>query len=660
MNINEKRRLNITVLLILISFLFAHSCFILLPNIFETWNKQAVDQFFIFRSNSEHLRPCYNDTIVHVDLNNTSIRLLNNFYLNRYHHAQVIRNLSAMGVSAQLYDFIFAAKSSEEEDKELIDATFKSGRTYYGLAFELLEEKQTKCGDLNQSEAIKYLDKTKWQGIVQNDSIQFYVGSKPLATFDDLASACRGLGYLNLRMDHDGVFRRAPLLVRYNGAFYPSLPFRAICDYLNIPPEKIIIKSGNSITLTGARLPGDSEARDIVIPIDSHGNMVVNFIGPWERMKHYNFVDVLRASEDREEMEMWKEEFSGKIVIISDVTTGSSDMGSVPTDTYFPLSGFHTNVMHTILTESFLRELSRLEMLIIELSLLIFILLMAYYFSSPLFSLGAIALGGCYICCAAGFFFYTGIIFHVIRPLLIVAFALVSVVVYRHIREEKDKEVLQKTFEAYFPPSIVKKIMSNPQMISTGGQKEELTILFSDIVEFTRQTSAMEPSHIQYLLNEYFEAMTEIVFNYHGTVDKFIGDGMMVFFGNPDPQPDHALRCVKAAIEMQKKVREIKMKWEEHGEMPIKIRIGIHTGTVVVGNMGSPKRLSYTVLGPAVNLAQRLESKAPVEGILISHSTYNYVKDHVPASPLEPIKVKGFDEFISVYEVSLVESGVAS
>lgn len=631
-----------------------------MPSVFETWNKQAVDEFFKFRSNSEYLRPCYNDTIVHVDLNNTSIRLLNNFYLNRYHHAQIIRNLYAMGVSAQLYDFILAAKSSEEEDKELIDATSEGGRVYYGLAFELLKEKDTRRGDLNQSEAIDYLHKTKWQGIAQNDSGQFYVGSKPLATFHDLASACYGLGYLNLRMDHDGVFRRAPLFVRYNGAFYPSLPFRAICDYLNISPEKISIESKASITLRGARFPGESEARDIVIPIDRHGNMVVNFIGPWERMKHYNFVDILRASEDREEMEMWKEELSGKIVIISDVTTGSSDMGSVPTDTYFPLSGFHANVMNTILTESFLRELSRLEMLTIEVSLLIIVFLMAYYCSSASFSLGTIALGGCYICCAAIFFFYTGVIFHLIRPLLIVAFALVSVVLYRYVREEKDKEVLQKTFEAYFPPSVVKRIVSNPQMISTGGQKEELTILFSDIVEFTRQTSAMEPSHIQHLLNEYFEAMTEIVFDYHGTVDKFIGDGMMVFFGNPDPQPDHALRCVRAAIEMQKKVREIKMKWEQHGEMPIKIRIGIHTGTVVVGNMGSAKRLSYTVLGPAVNLAQRLESRAPVEGILISHSTYNHVKDHVPTSPLGPIKVKGFDEFISVYEVSLVECGVTS
>jgi len=147
--------------------------------------------------------------------------------------------------------------------------------------------------------------------------------------------------------------------------------------------------------------------------------------------------------------------------------------------------------------------------------------------------------------------------------------------------------------------------------------------------------------------------MTEIVFKFQGTVDKFMGDGLMVFFGDPVPQPDHALRCVRAAIEMQKRVREIKTRWEKQGDMPLQIRIGINTGIVVVGNMGSPRRLSYTVLGSAVNLAQRLESNAPVGGIMISQRTWKLVKDYVPTRGLEQIQVKGFEEPIRVYEISL-------
>jgi adenylate cyclase len=310
-------------------------------------------------------------------------------------------------------------------------------------------------------------------------------------------------------------------------------------------------------------------------------------------------------------------------------------------------------VIHTILTESFLKEFSGLEMLFTELLLLLIILMLSLRFSSLPFSIGTLALGGSYVAIAALFFFYGHFIFHIVRPLLIVTLTLISILAYRYISEEKEKEVLRRTFESYFPPLVVKKIMANPHMIASGGQKKELTILFSDIKDFTSYSATMTPDHIQRLLSEYFEAMTEIVFKHHGTVDKFIGDGLMVFFGDPDPQPDHALRCVNAAIEMQKKVREIKTKWERQGDMPIQIRIGINTGTVVVGNMGSARRLSYTVLGSAVNLAQRLESNAPVEGILISQRTYDSVKDHVPTHPLGQMEVKGFDKPVSVYEVPL-------
>jgi adenylate cyclase len=653
--INKNRNLQITVLLILGSLVAAHSCFWLLPGVFETWNCQAVDRLFSFRSSSEQLVPAYDDTIVHVDLTNSTIQRLNNFYLNRSHYAQLSRNLTAMNVSAQLYDFIFAARSNDKEDGALIEATKKAGNVYYGLAFELLRQEEKQLTLPGNPKDIEYLDLTKWHLVVKGDSKGFYIGANPLITFSALASVSKGLGYLSLEFDRDGVFRRMPLIVHYKDAFYPSFSFRAICDYLGVPPEKIVVRPGKSITLKDAKRPGKATAHDIIIPIDRWGNMVINFVGPWERMKHYNFADVLRASDDRDEMEMWEEELNGKIVVVSQVSTGSSDVGPVPTDTQFPLSGLHANVMHTILTESFLREISNREMLFIELLFLLIILVLSLRLSSVPFSLGTIATAASYIGLASVFFFYGQVILHLVRPLLMATFALISILAYRYINEEKQKEVLRRTFEAYFPPLVVKKIMANPKMIASGGYKKELTVLFSDIKNFTGYSSTMTPDHIQELLNEYFEAMTDIVFKYQGTVDKFIGDGLMVFFGDPDPQPDHALRCVRAAVEMQKKVREIKVKWEKRGDMPIQIRIGINTGTVVVGNMGSARRLSYTVLGAAVNMAQRLESNAPVEGIMVSKRTYDLVKEHVSTRPLGQIQVKGFEEFIDVYEVPVEE-----
>ncbi len=163
----------------------------------------------------------------------------------------------------------------------------------------------------------------------------------------------------------------------------------------------------------------------------------------------------------------------------------------------------------------------------------------------------------------------------------------------------------------------------------------------------------MSPDQIKNLLNEYFEAMTEIVFKHGGTVDKFIGDGLMVFFGDPEAQPDHALRAARASIEMQRRVAELRSAWRQRGDMPIEIRIGINTGPVVVGNMGSARRLSYTVLGSHVNLAQRLESNAPVGGVLVGAATWNLIKDEIPARPMGDIQVKGIDEPVSVYELLL-------
>ncbi len=195
--------------------------------------------------------------------------------------------------------------------------------------------------------------------------------------------------------------------------------------------------------------------------------------------------------------------------------------------------------------------------------------------------------------------------------------------------------------------------MANPELITTGGQKKELTIMFTDIKSFTTYSSTMAPDLIQKTLDEYFGAMVEIVFTYGGTVDKFIGDGLMVFFGDPEPQEDHAERCVRAAIAMQRKCRELKARWEHEGLFPLRIRIGINSGPVVVGNMGSSRRLSYTVLGSDVNLAQRLESNAPVEGILISQRTFELLGGRIPATPQEPIFVKGLSAAIPVYTIPL-------
>jgi adenylate cyclase len=654
---DRKRTARTAIVLLACSFAAAHMCFLLLPDVFEPWNAKLTDGLFSLRSFFKGIRPAYDDTVVHVDLNDTSLQQLKTYYLNRSHDSTVIRNLAAMNVAAQMYDCIFAARKHDEHDSVLIDAVQKAGNLYLGMAFSLVHEKIPRTVRSISEEGLNYLDATKWKVRVAGDPGSFFIGTNPFITFPELSAASKGLGFINLEHDRDGVFRRVPLLVRYEGAFYPSFAFRTVCDYLNVPPERILVNPGKTITCEGAKGPNDLDRHDIVIPIDRHGEMVVNFIGPWERMDHYNFAGILQASGDWDEMELLKEELQGKIVVVSDISTGKSDMvGPVPTDTKYPLAGIHASAVHTILTESFLRELTGFQMFPVEIVLLLCMLLILRKTSSLFLSIGTALLGGGYFASAVLLFFYGGIILNVLRPLLMVVLVLISMLAYRYISAEKEKEFLRRSFESYFPPSIVKKIMADPQIIGSRGEKKEVTILFSDIKDFSKYTAAVTPDRIQGLLNEYFGAMTEIVFAYSGTVDKFMGDGLMVFFGDPETQPDHALRCVRAAVEMQKKTAGLREEWESRGDMPIQIRIGINTGIVVVGNMGAPKRLSYTVLGSEVNLAQRLQLNAPVGGILISRRTYQLVKGRVTTHAFGKIKAKGFDEPISAYEVLLDEA----
>ena len=441
----SKRR--VTGLLVVLSFGAVWLCSWVLPGVFDTWHAQTVDQVYRLRNASTLFRPPYDSTVVHVDLTNSALQKLDDFYLNRGHFSRVVRNLAAMGVSAQVHDFIFAARVSDAFDNALIQATQSAGHVYFGLAFELLQGEASYHPFLNAASA-QYLERTKWSPVVKGDPEDLYTGANPLVTYPDLAAASRGLGFANVLPDRDGVYRRMPLLVRYGDAYYPSLPFRVICDYLRVPPERIVIEPGVQIVLKYARRPGEDTGHDMAIPIDRHGSMAINFIGPWERMTHYNFEDIIAASDDRTELEMWSEELKGKIVVISDITTGSSDVGPAPGDARFPLSGVLANLMHTILSEDFIYTPSSGQVFLVDMLLLAVMLVLSLRSASRTFSLGAAGILVGYAVLAVLCFLYASVALPTARPLLMLAVAMLSVLVYRYIGEEKEKEVLKRLSEA--------------------------------------------------------------------------------------------------------------------------------------------------------------------------------------------------------------------
>jgi adenylate cyclase len=368
-------------------------------------------------------------------------------------------------------------------------------------------------------------------------------------------------------------------------------------------------------------------------------------------MKHISFITLLEAAQDQDEVDAFAEQYRGSIAFVGDVSTGISDVGPIPFEQSFPLVGLHANTLNTILTENFLRQLHLKYFLTIVVMLALLMVFFSYRFSSVVYTVSSVLLLLLYLVAGCASFIYGNTIVSLIFPSLSIVLSTSTVLTYRYITEEKEKEQLRARFESYFPPAVVKQMLENPDSLMTKPRIQEITIMFSDIKSFTNHSSKMTPEEISSSLSEYFEAMTSIVFRYEGTVDKFIGDGLMVFYGAPETQEDHALRCVQAAIEMQKKCREIKKKWESEGRFPLQIRIGINTGKVIVGDLGSERRKEYTVIGSDVNLAQRLESNAPVAGILISESTYRALQGKVATQPREPILVKGLDAPIAVHEV---------
>ena len=658
MTISSKNKTRIQILLILGSFFGAYLCFSLLPNVFEIWNARAVDQLFILRSSSAKFQPSYDSTVAHVDLNNTAIQRLNKLYLNRSHYAKLIQNMDAMGVAAQVFDFIFASRKSNENDNALIHATQAAGSVYFGLAFELWENEPSHPKPPLDKNVLSYLDQSQWDVSVEGNPATLYNGENPLITYPDLAFSARGLGSISVEFDRDGVLRRVPLLVRYQQAYYPLLPLRVACNYLNVSPQKILLKPGQHIILRDAKKPGDEATHDIVIPIDAKGNMIINFVGPWASMDHYSFADILMASDDRDELEMWREELQGKIVVISDVSTGSTDVGPVPTDANYPMSGAHANIIHNILTQSFLRELTDWEMLVVEVLLMAVVLLLSVRFSSIYFSLGTVGMGAAFIILVTAGFFYQHVIFHIGRPLLMIAFAMISINVYRYINEEKEKmeslrqrDFIRDTFGRYMSGEVVEELLDSPEGLKMSGEIREVTFLVSDLRGFTALTASLPPHKIIEVINRYFEHMVDVIATYRGVVNEFLGDGILVFFGAPLQEEDDAERAVACAIEMQSAMLKVNQEQRRLNLPELAMGIGINTGEVVVGNIGSERRAAYGAVGSAINIAYRIESYTVGGQILISPATYDKVRARVRIKDTKPVQFKGIDHPVDIYDV---------
>jgi adenylate cyclase len=265
---------------------------------------------------------------------------------------------------------------------------------------------------------------------------------------------------------------------------------------------------------------------------------------------------------------------------------------------------------------------------------------------------------GGYLVLSQSIFARQGIWLNAVYPLLTVVVVYTAVALYRYIMEEREKRKIRSAFGLYVTPSVVNEILKDPDKLRLGGDKKELTVLFSDIRGFTSLAEEMDPESLVNLLNTYLTEMTNVVFDFDGLLDKYIGDAIMAVFGAPLKQADHPVRACRAALRMLDSLAKMQQKWKSEGTPPLDIGIGINTGSMVVGNMGSERRFDYTVMGDSVNLASRLEGINKEYGtqVVISEFTYEWVKDDFFCRELDVVRVQGSTRPVKIFELIALRS----
>jgi len=489
----------------------------------------------------------------------------------------------------------------------------------------------------------------------------------PIPSLRNTASQI-GNAYVPVR--HDGVIRFTYLIMplKNGGEENPHYPSLSMAAWL---------ASSASPLHEPATIQNDQlRIRDMTIPLQSDGTYRINWYSRGGvrdgTFPYYSFYDVflsgLAVLQQRPERAPLPDDlFRGRHVVIGASAAGLADIKTTPFSAIEPYPGMEiqATVLANLLDGQFVKEIPKAMVLF---------LLWAILFLG-IFSVGISRHVNSIVLALAipTFIILAGLsVFALYRLVIPTAFftatamlGIVTTYIFRYVTEERQKKAIKSAFSQYVQKEYVDSIAEDPGKLKLGGQQKELTVLFSDMSNFTSISEFLSPQELSSFLNDYLTDMTRIVFEHGGTLDKFIGDAVMAFWGAPVDQPDHALRACRCALAMQAHLAERADEWEKRGYPPVSIRIGINTGPMIVGNMGSRDRFNYTVLGDAVNLGARLEPLNKKYGtkIIISEFTRDALDANTTRSEnpeyerkpsvreLDRITVKGKMQAVTIYEL---------
>lgn len=482
-----------------------------------------------------------------------------------------------------------------------------------------------------------------------------YVGQ--LSNVDVIQNAALGQGFFNSAPDPDGYIRRALTVVEHEGELYSSLSLEmarlySLSDMIEIETEFIPAIEGHSITAVRF-----GQTR---IPTDAYGRVLVPYRGGQKSFPYYSAADILNGRIDSHLLE-------GGLALIGTSAVGLSDLRATPVGLQYPGVEVHANVLEGIL-QAAKRSVSGEEEEVTELfsyrpdwwaqAVFFQVLILGFVLTFWLPLLGPIqmALVGLIGSVAViSFNFYLWqmqkIEMPLLQPLVLVMLITIFNMVRGFFKENSSRQQIKSMFDQYVPPAHIDQMLDDPDSVNLEGERREMTVLFSDIRSFTSISERLSANDLKDMLNEYFSPITKSIFEHQGTIDKYVGDMVMAFWGAPLQDPQHAEHAVIGGFDMLKITADLRSAFAAKGWPEIYVGIGINTGEMNVGDMGSEYRRAYTVLGDAVNLGSRLEGLTKFYGLefLVSETTKSQCPN-IEFRPIDRVKVKGKDQAVAIYE----------
>ena len=623
----------------------------------ERMENVVVDLGYKARSFNQDFNNVSKDDIIIVTIDNESIEKLGRVqWWPRKFDAQVISNISLGNPRAIGIDFLYTesdtlpfvyrqllTEKGVENPEKIISAI--STDNELEKAIEAAENVYLSFYDdheKNQSN-INYCGSHLLCFDLGLDSYpEFYQLQYPVLPVEEIGQAARSVGAIEMPSEKDGIIRKYLLFQNYESAgknrLVANFPFYMWLDAMGWDTNALSLKDNNLYS---------SDRK--LFQINKNGTVWINWLGTEEEFRHISFHKVLSGI-------IPPEVFADKYVFIGAEASGLSDMKSVPyQDGQIPGVDVHANAFLNLMNTKPVEKLSSTKSWMI-IFLAIFSLIYAFMYlrsfqSLALTSLFLIAVFSGYLLL---YFPSTSKIFPVTALMLTALLSFVLTVVYRYFTEEREKRQLRHAFSRYVSSTVVDKIIKDPESLKLGGTKRILTVLFSDIKGFTSYSEKLDPQMLVSILNRYLDSMSEPILNYYGTIDKFIGDAIFAIFGAPLDTDDHADQACKVALEMVERLAVLNTELESEKLPPLEIGIGINTGEMTVGNVGSSKRFDYTAIGDSVNLGSRIEGLTRYYHcmILISGSTWEAcTQEEFLVRKLAKVKVYGKGKNVLIYQL---------